>query len=180
MCAQPVPVRRAEDIFAAYRGTPIADLIAYHNLDEPHRHYAKAEILIGMCLDFRMRLGIPERFAFIMRAGGANFAGMDFQISLAVATGGLRAIALIAHNDCRMENLQARRDVFITGLIEHAGWTREAAQVHFEEESPRSEIGDPAEFVRAQAVSLGDRYPAVSVAPLLYRVDDGLLYQIER
>lgn len=180
MYAQLHPVRRAEDIFPVYRSSPIAELLAYHNLDKPHGRCPRAELLIGMCIDYRMRLNIPERFAFIMRAGGANFRGMEFQISLALALGGLRAIALIAHDQCRMENLHARRDAMIAGLIENAGWSREDAEKHFDEEASRFEIGDPADFVRSQTVLLRQRYPTVLIAPLMYRLNDGMLYQIEK
>jgi carbonic anhydrase len=48
----------------AYRGTPIRDLLGYHNLRRPHRQYADAELLIGMCMDNRKVLSIPDNCAF--------------------------------------------------------------------------------------------------------------------
>ena len=60
-----LPVREGKDILPAYRDTPIADLLAYHNLASPHRPYDQAELLVGMCVDHRQRLRIPDRFAYI-------------------------------------------------------------------------------------------------------------------
>ena len=64
-----LPIRHRDDILPAYRGTPVADLVAYHNLRSPHRSYDQAKILIGMCMDSRITLRIHDNFAYILRAG---------------------------------------------------------------------------------------------------------------
>lgn len=171
-----VAVRSREDIFAQYRGTPIGDLLEYHNLRRPFESYARAELLIGMCMDHRKHLHIPENFAFIIRAGGANLRYSEFKVSYAIAVGGVRAIALIGHNNCGMVNLVARREQFIRGLVENAGWDREMAEQHFMHFGPMFEIGNEVDFVLSEAKRLRLRYPNVRVAPLLYLVEDNLLY----
>jgi carbonic anhydrase len=40
------------------------------------------------------------------------------------------------------------------------------------------EIGNEIDFVLSEAKRLRTRYPKVQVAPLLYKVEDNLLYQI--
>ena len=121
-------VQSREDIFPQYRDTPIGLLLEYHNLERPFDPYTHASLLIGMCMDNRKHLGIPDNFAFILRAGGANLRPAEFKVSYAIAVGGVRAIALIGHTQCGMVNLMGRENSFIEGLVEGAGWERTAAE----------------------------------------------------
>jgi carbonic anhydrase len=123
-------------------------------------------------------LRIPDNFAYVLRAGGANFQRIEFKVSYAVAVGGIRTMCLIVHDQCGMVDLRARRDVFVNGLVENGGWKRREAERHFDQFSPVFEIRDPAEFVLGEARRLRERYPRVLVAPLFYQVGEGLLYQI--
>jgi carbonic anhydrase len=75
-----------------------------------------------------------------------------------------------------MVNLKSKRDQFIQGLVEAGGWEKQAAEEHFRQSAPMFEIGSEIEFVRSETVRLRSRYPSVIVAPLLYRVEDNLLY----
>ena len=170
------PVGSLGDIPAKYRNTPIGDLLRFHNFGEPQPTYTRAELLVGMCMDSRKHLRIPENFAFILRTGGGNLRYSEFKVSYAIAIGGVRAIALLAHNNCGMVNLIARREAFIEGLVERAGWERESAEEHFMHFAPLFEIGSEIDFVMAEAKRLRLRYPRIVVAPLLYNVDDNLLY----
>lgn len=171
-------VSSMEQIPAAYRGTPIGRLLAYHNLDAPGRTYERAELLLGMCMDHRKRLRIPENFAYVIRTGGANLRHSEFHISYAIAVGGLGAIALVGHDGCGMVNLASRREAFVQGLVEQAGWDAERADEHFRQLAPKFEIGNEVDFVLSEVRRLRLRYPRVLVAPLLYRVDDALLYLV--
>ncbi|MBZ0295566.1 MAG: carbonic anhydrase [Anaerolineae bacterium] len=171
-----IPVQRAEDIFPQYRSTPIGHLLEYHNLGRPFETYTRAELLVGMCMDNRKHLRIPDNFAYIIRAGGANLRPSEFKVSYAIAVGGVSAIALIGHNNCGMVNLAARKDQFIDNLVENGGWAREQAEEHFMSFAPLFEIGNEIDFVLSEAVRLRHRYPKVLVAPMLYRVEDNLLY----
>ncbi|HJR54233.1 MAG TPA: carbonic anhydrase [Gemmatimonadota bacterium] len=170
-------VQSPEDIPPSLRETPIGRLLEYHNLERPFDRYDRAAILIGMCMDHRNQLRLPDQFAFVLRSGGANLRPSDFKVSFAVAVGGVRSIALIGHTDCRMSELGSRRDEFVAGLVD-AGWERKAAERHFVESVPQFEIGDEIDFVIAESARLRARYPAVSVAPLIYRVEDGRLYLV--
>lgn len=174
---QLVPVHTLDDVLPEYRGTPLERLFAYHNLDAPLPACDQPELLIGMCMDYRKRLHIPDDFAYILRAGGANLRTLEFKVSFAIAIGGVRAIALIAHDGCGMVNLVSRENAFVEGLVD-VGWNRDDARDHFRGFAPHFEIGDELDFVVEEAQRLRRRYPKVLVAPLMYGLDDDRLYQI--
>lgn len=173
-----VPVTAKEDIFPEHRNTPVELLLEYHNLNRKYDSYTQAQLLIGMCMDNRKHLLIPDNFAYIIRSGGANLRYSEFKVSYAIGVGGAQSIALIGHDQCGMVNLAARKDIFINGLVENAGWEREQAEEHFMQLAPLFEIGNEVDFVLSEANRLRLRYPKIHVAPLLYKVEDNLLYQI--
>jgi len=174
-----ITVSTTDSIFPEYRDTPIGLLLEYHNLNRPLDEYATAQLLIGMCMDNRKHLRIPDNFAFILRAGGANLRYSEFKVSYAIAVGGVKSIALIGHTHCGMVNLISKRDAFVQGLVESAGWNRERAEEHFMHFAPMFEIGNETGFVLSEAARLRLRYPKIQVAPLLYRVEDNLLCLIK-
>ena len=174
-----VPVTVREDIFPELRASPIGLLLEYHNLNREYETYAQAQLLVGMCMDNRKHLHIPDNFSYIIRAGGANLRYSEFKVSYAIAVGGVRSIALIGHNQCGMVNLLARKDAFIQGLVETAGWDRDFAEQHFTQFAPMFEIGNEIDFVLSEAKRLRLRYPKIQVAPLMYKVEDNLLYQVK-
>jgi carbonic anhydrase len=171
-----VPVDALEDIDPEYRETPVGRLLAYHNLEAPFETYDQAELLVGMCMDHRKRLRVPDNFAYILRTGGANLRYSEFKVSYAIAVGGVRAIALIGHSDCGMVNVMARQETFIDGLVDNAGWDAEWAEEHFHHFAPMFEIGNAMDFTLSEAKRLRLRYPRILVAPLHYRVEDNRLY----
>lgn len=171
-----VSVTSSEDIFPAYRDTPIGRLLEFHNLARPYEPFLKAELLIGMCMDNRKHLCIPDNFAFIIRTGGANLRYSEFKVSYAIAVGGVYAIALIGHTQCGMVNLIARKEQFIKGLVENAGWQLESAKDHFNHFAPMFEIENEIDFVLSETKRLRSRYPKIQIAPMLYRIEDNLLY----
>jgi len=171
-------VEKVEDLFTRYRHTPIELLFQYHNLHKPRRRYEQAQLLIGMCMDNRKTLRIPDNFAYILRSGGANLRYSEFKVSYAIAVGRIKSIALIAHNNCGMVNLVSKKQAFIEGLVESAGWDRERAEEHFMHYGPMFEIGNETDFVLSEAKRLRLRYPTIQVAPIYYKVDDNMLYQI--
>jgi len=166
------------DIPEPYRGTPIGAMLEYHDLDRPYESYTNAQLLIGMCMDNRKHLHIPDNFAYIIRAGGANLRYSEFKVSYAIGVGNVRCIALVGHDQCGMLNLVARKDLFVRGLVEGAGWTLQAAEEHFNNFAPMFEINNETDFVLSEVQRLRLRYPAILVAPMLYRMEDNRLYLI--
>ena len=171
-------VQSVEDILPEYRGTPIGLLLEYHNLNRPYDSYDKAQLLIGMCMDNRKHLHIPDNFSFIIRTGGANLRYSEFKVSYAIAVGQVKHIALIGHNNCGMVNLISRKDEFINGLVNIAGWEREKAEEHFIHFAPMFEIENETDFILSETKRLRLQYPTVKVAPLLYSIKDNQLYFI--
>ena len=172
------PIDSEKDILPEYRDSPIGQLLRYHNLQQEFLNYSRAELLIGMCMDNRKRLNMPENFAYVIRAGGANLRGSEFKVSFAVAIGGVRAMTLIAHSNCGMVNLASKREQFIQNLVEIGGWSEDQATEHFHTHAPLFEIGNEIDFVLSEALRLRYRYPKLLVAPLYYRVEDNRLYHI--
>ena len=162
-----------------YRNTPIGLLLEYHNLGRPHETYSNAKLLIGMCMDNRKHLHIPDNFSFIIRSGGANLRYSEFKVSYAIGVGGVQCLALIGHNQCGMVDLISRKEQFIMGLMETAGWRRQAAEDHFLQFAPMYEIGNETDFILGEVKRLRVQYPKILVAPLLYRVEDNRLYLIK-
>ncbi len=171
-----IPIRKITDIPKEYRHTPIELLLKYHNLDYTFPVYAQAQLLIGMCMDHRKHLHIPDNFAFIIRSGGANLRYSEFKVSYAIAIGQIRHIALIAHNHCAMVNLISRKKEFISGLIKRAGWSKEAAEEHFMNLAPMHEIGNEIDFILSEKYRLSKKYPKIKIAALYYKVEDNRLY----
>jgi carbonic anhydrase len=165
-------------ILPAYRRTAIGELLRYHNLGESPREYTSAQLLIGMCMDNRKVLHLPDNFAYVLRVGGANMRPIEFKISFAIAVGGVRALALIGHDQCGMASLPARRDEFVAGLVERGGWTRPAAEAHFDRHAPEFAVPSGPIFVWNEARRLQARYPGIIVAPLFYLLDERALYQV--
>jgi len=173
-----VNISTTDDIFPEYRQTPIGLLLEYHNLSRALESFDKAQLLIGMCMDNRKHLRIPDNFAFIIRSGGANLRYSEFKVSYAIGVGKVRHIALIGHDHCGMVNLISRKDQFIRGLVENAGWQWEKAEEHFMNSAPMFEIGNETDFLISETIRLRLRYPKITIAPMLYKIEDNRIYLI--
>ncbi|MFI5171751.1 MAG: carbonic anhydrase [Chitinophagales bacterium] len=171
-----IPVEKIDDILPQYRDTPIGLLLEYHNLGRNFDIYERAKLLVGMCMDNRKHLNIPDNFSFILRTGGANMRYSEFRVSFAIAVGGVKHIALIGHNHCGMVNLLGRKQEFIDGLVKNAGWDREKAIEHFDHYAPKHEIVNEADFILSEVKRLRIQYPQIMIAPMLYLVENNKLY----
>jgi carbonic anhydrase len=173
-----IEISSLKDIPGNIKDSPAALLLQYHNLQRPFDTYEKAQLLIGMCMDNRIALKIPGNFAYIIRTGGANLRYHEFQVSYAIAMGGIRQLILMAHNRCAMVNLVSKKDLFADGLVTHGGWDRELAEEHFIHQAPLFEISNEIDFVLSEARRLQFRYPGISVIPLFYNIDNDMIYII--
>ncbi len=173
-----IAVQSKKDIPSQLLKTPVGLLLEYHNLGRPNEVFFGPQLLIAMCMDNRKHLRIPDNFACIIRTGGANLRYSEFKVSYAISVGGVRHIVLIGHNQCGMVNLLSRREQFIQGLVEGAGWIRQAAEEHFAQFAPEFEINNEIDFVLSEAKRLKSKYPKIEIVPLMYRVEDNFLYLI--
>lgn len=172
-------VRRLSDIPVSLRHTPIAELLRYQNLHMSFKKYAKARLLACMCMDNRKQLRLPDNFAYILRTGGGNIRYSEFKVAFAVAIGGVRHIALIAHDQCGMVNLASKRGIFVRGLVKNAGWGKKRAEDYFAAFSSLFEIVDEVDFVLAEAKRIAAQYPKVMVVPLFYVLKEKKLYLLK-
>ena len=78
-----------------------------------------------------------------------------------------------------MVNLEERKDSFVSGLVERAGWTKEIAENHFDQDVSQCEIENEIEYLLKDVERLREQYPKIEVVPLMYLVEDNLLYQIK-
>ena len=174
-----IHIDKISDIPKEYLTTPIGLLLEYHNLDREFENYSEAQLLVGMCMDNRKHLHMPDNFAFIIRSGGANLRYSEFKVSFAVSVGEVKHIALIAHSNCGMVNLMSKKNQFITKLSDNGGWTTEQAEEHFNNYAPMFEINNEIDFILSETQRLRQRYPKVQIAPLYYTLEDTLLYMIK-
>ncbi len=174
-----IPVDSVDAILPAYRGTAIDRLLRCHNLGQTlPAAGGQPQLLISMCMDHRKELVLPNEFAYVLRSAGGNLRDSEFEVSYAIAMGGVRTIALLAHTDCGMAHVTANREAFVRGLAERGGWPAEKALAHFDRYAERYQIGEVVEFACDEADRLRRLYPRVQVAPLLYRVEDDRLVQL--
>jgi carbonic anhydrase len=174
-----VNITSQSDIYPEYRDTPIGRLLEYHNLGRSLDDYTHPQLLAGTCMDHRVHLRMPEKFSYVIRTGGANLRYNEFQVSFAISVGGIRHIALIGHSQCGMVGLHSKRQTFVDGLVQTAGWKEEHAADHFQNFAPMFEIGNEADFVLTEASRLRMRYPGIQVVPLIYLVEDHRLYLLK-
>ncbi len=174
-----ISVESTNDILPIYRHTPIGLLFEYHNLNRQFDPFDNAQLLVGMCMDNRKHLHMPDNFAYIIRSGGANLRYSEFKVSYAIAVGQVSYIALIGHNNCGMVNLNSRKTEFINGLVDNAGWKRDKAEEHFMQFAPMFEIGNETDFILSETSRLRLLYPKVIIAPMLYLVEDNMLYFVK-
>lgn len=172
MCENDIP----EDI----KYSPFGELIRYQNLGETFKTHNIAQMLVAMCMDNRKQLRIPENFAYIIRTGGANLRRNEFKVAYAIAVGGVKHVALIAHDNCGMVNLSNRRQQFVDGLETLASWSAQDAGQFFDSNVPFFEIGDEIEFAFTEAERLGKAFSGVKFLPLYYTLNDNMLHLIVR
>lgn len=174
-----IPVQKEADIPAEYQNTPISKLLNYHNVGSKHESYSAAELLIGTCMDFRVKLNIPEKFAYVIRNGGANLRQREFHMSFAFSVANIKFMVVIGHTDCGMVNLAKNKATFIKGLVDNAGWEEGNAERFFNHYSPQNEIVNEEEFTLHQVYNFRKRFPKILIAPMIFKVEDYKLYFIE-
>lgn len=174
-----VKISDENELFSKYKNTPIEQLFKYHNFEYTFEKSSKAELLVGMCMDNRNQLKIPNNFAYTLRTGGGNLRSIEFKISYAIAIGGVKCVALIGHNHCGMVNLISKKQRFIEGMVKNAGWTEKQAEEHFMSFAPIFEIENEIDFLLCETKRLREKYPKVLIVPLFYKIEDNLLYLLE-
>ncbi len=110
-------------------------------------------------MDHRKEFVIPNEFACVLRSAGANLRDSEFEVAYAIAAGGVDTIALLAHTDCGMSHVLSKREPFIEGLVQGAGWTPESAAEHLDDDAHRHRIGDPSPSWSTRERAFGHYFP---------------------
>ncbi len=63
--------------------------------------------------------------------------------------------------------------------VEYGNWERRTSEEHFHRFAKLFESWDEIYFVRGEARRLQSNNPKIQVAPMLYRVEDSLLYRLD-
>lgn len=148
--------------------TAIDLLIAAHNDGADVPAFRAPQLAIVTCMDFRIRLRLPENFAFVLRSGGANPRPVEPYLAFSVARTGIHAIALIGHTDCAMQS----PDPYVVNDLP----TSEDLKRVYRSEIAALAVGEVTHFTRIEAARLEERF-GLPVVPLLYRVED---HKLER
>lgn len=72
-----------------------------------------------------------------------------------------------------------KKERFIQGLVDNAGWDRNQAEEHFMSFAPMFEIENETSFLLSETKRLREKYSKILIAPLFYNVDDNLLYLVK-
>jgi len=173
-----IEIKSNGDILPEYRNTPVETFLEYHNLGKKFEEHNKADLLIATCMDSRIVLNIPNNFSYVIRTGGANMRDLEFNISYAIAVGGIEYIIVLGHTNCAMINLMSKKDEFVKGLVDTGGWEKYLAEEHFQQSEPIYEIKNEIDFVLKETRRLRLKYRKVKVVPMIYRVKTNKVYII--
>lgn len=158
---------------AEYRNTPIGDFFRYHNLKSPQKPYDKAALLLVLCMDSRVEVDIPSGFAYVIRTGGCNIDPVEFNVSLAIAAGGVRDVLIVGHDDCCMAGLADKKDLVVKSLVELCSWSAAEAKEYFQSSQAAWEIKDERDFASSTAHRIRERYAGIRVAAGIYELATG-------
>lgn len=174
-------IRQESDIPLPIRNTAMGDLFRMHNLGlEPLTKTEVPELLIVTCMDYRINLHIKDRFAYIIRNGGANIYNEDFFVKFGVAVAHLKHIAIIGHTDCGMCKVRHQSLAISHHFEDTFQWSPNDSEVYIAQNSERFGLSDEAIFTYQEALflqsELGENL--AKVCPLMYNVEDNQLYLI--
>ena len=174
-----VRVSKPEDIPEFLRNTPIEALLKCQNMGEVDANQSEdPDLVIGMCIDYRKSLSLPQNCAYVIRRTGANMAGSEFSLALALSTG-IEYMALIAHNHCVMSDPHVKRGAFVSALTGKHGWSDDQALSFFDEHASSREIDDAIDFSIKESRRLSNLFRGLKVVPMLFMLEDNLVYLVK-
>lgn len=172
-----LPVEREADLLHRYRGSAIGDLLTAHNLGRSLPTGSPAELLVITGMDHRVSIDLPESFAYQIRTAGATPEPVLSHVAFAVVVAGVTSICVIAHST-RVTTGAGCVEAMTTRLVEREGWAPDDARAQAERLHHAFRIPDPIRVAWTHAGTLAACFPSCTVAPLLYRFDDGALLQV--
>jgi carbonic anhydrase len=174
-----VPVEKHEDILPRYRGSAVETFLAAHALGVAPAVTDRPELVVLTCMDARVVLNLPVNFAFQLRTAGATPQSVVPAIAFAITTMRIDAICIMGHTDCAMTRIDPERTRFVEGLVDEHGWQPTDALEELELLEKACAVDDPLLATWRHCRHLAGLFPACLIAPLLHRVEDGRVLQIE-
>jgi len=153
--------------------TATEKLLEYHNKSLTTEHYDDAEILIITCLDNRIDLHIPKKFAFTIRIAGANPKSVMPNIAFIISRG-IKSIALIGHTDCAMSDEAKIKETFFQGYhsIDLPG---EKVEEYFKLNILPSIFTDLNENLKENKKYLKSKFPELNIQAMIYDIETHVL-----
>lgn len=171
-------INTLEDIPSHLQATPIADLINCQNFyDVSDEQATSANLIIGMCIDYRKQLHLPKNSAYVIRSPGANMQGCEFSIALGLSTK-IKYMALLVHNKCLMANPYPLEKNFKDTLVQEHNWSAGKASVFFDSHAASGLVGDVIDFAKDESTRLQTIFKGLTVVPLLYDVDSDRIFLV--
>jgi carbonic anhydrase len=146
--------------------TAIEKLLEYHNKSFATEHYEEAEILIITCLDSRIDLQVPKKFAFTIRIAGANPKAVMPNIAFVVSRG-IKSIAIIGHTDCAMSDETKVRETFSQGH-HSVDLPSEKVEEYFKLNILPSVFSDLNENLKENKKYLKSKFPEINIQAMIY------------
>jgi len=168
------------DIPEELRQTPMEALLKAQNFYELSDEFEQsANLIIGMCMDYRKQLHLPKNCAYVIRSPGANMKDHEFSVALALSSG-IRYMALLVHNKCIMSNPNKVRSEFLRVLIQDHHWNEDQAEQVFDLCVSYGQIGEPISFALDESKRLRGLFANLTVVPLLYDVDSDRIFLVRQ
>lgn len=162
------------DMPARWHGTPIDMLIRSHNFGEEFESTGEPHLVLVTCMDFRIILKGPDRFAYVIRRASGTLRGKEFELSYAVSRG-VKHLVLLGHNDCAMSRVEEYRETMINTLIQQ-GWPEARAEKFFDDNCERYSISGELDALQAECARIKSIFPKLEVAPLFVSLRENQLY----
>lgn len=167
------------DIPQVLQNTPVEELIKCQNFYEVESNNGEqADLIIGMCIDYRKQLHLPKNCAYVIRRTGANMSDSEFSIAIALSSG-IEYMALVVHNQCVMSDPFSKKTQFVKILSADHGWSENDASEFFDKHASSREIDDAINFALEESERLHNLFNKLTVVPLLYNVEDNRIYLIK-
>lgn len=152
-------------------------LIEYHHKSIVTEHCEDPEILVITCLDNRIDLQTPKKFAFTIRIAGANPKSVEASIAFIISRG-IRSIALIGHTDCAMSGVEKAKETFSQG--HHPNDLQSGGvEDYFNKNLLPSIFSDLNENLKENRNYLKSKYPEIDIKAMIYDVETHTLRMVQ-
>lgn len=167
-------VNFSTDIPKRWQNTPVEKMILAHNFDRGVETSGMPELMLVTCIDYRIMPKIPERFAYVLRRAAGSLAGLEFNLSYALAKG-VKHLVILAHNDCGMTRVPEHREPILNALLEQ-GWEKQDAENFIDQHAGNYAIPGELEALESEYDRICQMFKNLEVAPLFVSLAENHIY----